>query len=74
LFQKELELEESPPQMYHPGWEPRDWLFLTYLLPELAQVDLQAMAMTSQHLAEGARRSTETQAIIAQLPTYVMEF
>jgi len=40
LFQEELELEEVPPQMYHPGWEPGDRLFLTCLLPELAQVDL----------------------------------
>jgi len=51
--------------MYHPGWEPRDQLFLTYLLPEPTQVDLLAMAMTSQHLAEGARCSAETQAITA---------
>ena len=32
------------------------------------------MAMTSQRLAEGARRSAETQAITAQLPAYVAEF
>jgi len=40
LFQEELELEESPSQIYHPGWEPGDQLFLTCLLPEPAQVDL----------------------------------
>ena len=57
LFQEELELEESPSQMYHPGWEPGDRLFLTCLLPEPTQVDLQATATTSQHHAEGARRS-----------------
>ena len=40
LFQEELELEESPLQTYHPGWEPGDQLFLICLLPEPAQVDL----------------------------------
>jgi len=34
LFQKELELEKLPPQTYYPSWEPRNWLFLTRLLPE----------------------------------------
>ena len=24
LFQEELELKKLPPQMYHPGWEPRN--------------------------------------------------
>jgi len=74
LFQEELELEESPPQMYYPGWEPRDRLFLIHLLPEPTQVDLPATATTSQRLAKGARRSAETQAITAQLLTYVAEF
>jgi len=37
LFQEKLDLEETPLQMYHPGWEPGDQLFLTRLLPELAQ-------------------------------------
>ena len=60
--------------MYHPGWEPRDWLFLTHLLPEPAQVNLQATATTFQCLAEGARCSTETQTTTAQLPVYVVEF
>jgi len=63
LLQKELELEELeeiPPQPYTPNWEPGDQLFLMRLLPELTQTDLRAMAMTSQHLAEGARRSKET--------------
>jgi len=32
------------------------------------------MAMTSQHLAEGARRSKETQAATTPLPAYVTEF
>jgi len=59
-FQEELDLEETPPQMYHPSWEPRDRLFLTRLLPEPAQVDLRAMTTTSQYLAEGARCSAET--------------
>jgi len=32
------------------------------------------MAMTSQRLAEGARRSKETQATITPLPVYVVKF
>ena len=32
------------------------------------------MATTSQHLAEGARHSKETQVTITPLPTYVVEF
>jgi len=47
LFQEELDLEEIPLQMYHPDWEPGDQLFLTRLLPELAQVDLRATTTTS---------------------------
>jgi len=49
-------------------------LFLTRLLPEPNPVDLQAMTMTSQRLAEGARRSAETQATATPLPAYVAEF
>jgi len=43
LLQEELELEEMLSQMYSPDWEPGDQLFLTRLLPELTQTDLQAM-------------------------------
>jgi len=49
-------------------------LFLTCLLPKPDQVDLRATTTTSQHLAEGARRSTETQAAATLLPAYVAEF
>jgi len=74
LLQEELELEEEPLQTYHPSWELRDRLFLIRLFPEPNQVDLQATTMTSQRLAEGARRSAETQAAATPLPTYVAEF
>jgi len=77
LLQEELELEEleeMPLRPYAPDWEPGDRLFLMRLLPELTQTDLQAMAMTSQRLVEGARRSKETQAATTPLPTYVAEF
>jgi len=77
LLQEELELEEpeeTPPQLYVPNWEPGDWLFLTRLLPEPSQTDFRAMAMTSQHLVEGARCSKETQAATTPLPAYVAEF
>jgi len=63
LLQEELEmeeLEETTPRPYAPDWEPGDRLFLMRLLPELTQTDLRAMATTSQHLTEGARRSKET--------------
>jgi len=43
LLQEELELEEleeMPPQLYAPNWEPGDQLFLTRLLLELTQTDL----------------------------------
>jgi len=74
LLQEESESEEEPLQMHHPSWELRDRLFLTCLLLEPDQVDLQAMATTSQRLAKGARRSTEAQAAATPLPTYVVEF
>ena len=74
LLQEESESEEEPLQMHHPSWELRDQLFLTRLLPEPDQVDLRAMAMTSQHLAEGARRSVEAQAAATPLPVYVTKF
>jgi len=49
-------------------------LFLTRLLLEPDRVDLRAMTTISQRLAEGARRSTETQATTTPLPAYVTEF
>jgi len=60
--------------MHYPSWELRDQLFLTHLLPEPDQVNLQATTTTSQRLAEGARRSVETQAAATLLPAYVAEF
>jgi len=74
LLQEESESEEEPPQMHHSSWEPGDRLFLTRLLPEPNQVELQATATTSQHLAEGARRNAEAQAAATPLPTYIAEF
>jgi len=60
--------------MHSPDWEPRDQLFFTHLFPELTQVDLQTMAITSQCLVEGARRSKEMLAATSPLPAYVAEF
>jgi len=60
--------------MHHLSWELGDQLFLTRLLSKPNQVDLQATTTTSQCLAEGARRSAETQAAATLLPTYVTEF
>jgi len=60
--------------MHHPTWELRDRLFLIHLLPEPNQVDLRAMATTSQRLAKGARRSVEAQAATTPLSAYVVEF
>jgi len=74
LLQEELEPEEEPPQTHHPSWELGDRLFLIHLLPEPDPVDLRATTTTSQRLAEGARRSVETQAAATPLPAYVVEF
>jgi len=74
LLQEESESEEEPPQTHHLSWELGDRLFLTCLLPEPDQVELRAVATTSQHLAEGARRSAEAQAAATLLPAYVVEF
>jgi len=74
LFQEEPDLEETPLQIYSPNWELEDRLFLTHLFPELIQVNLWAMAMTSQHLTEGARYSKETLAATTLLPAYIAEF
>ena len=60
--------------MHHPSWELRDRLFLIRLLPEPDQVNLRAMATTSQHLVEEARCSVEAQAAATSLPAYVAEF
>ena len=49
-------------------------MFLTRLLPEPDQVDLQATTTISQRLVEGARRSAETQAAATPLPAYVAKF
>jgi len=74
LFQEELELEETPPQMHSPDWGLRDQLFLTRIFPELTEVNLRATATTSQRLAEEARHSKETLAAVTLLPAYVTEF
>jgi len=74
LLQEESESKEESPQTHHPSWELGDQLFLTHLLPEPDQVDLQATATTSQRLAEGARCSVEAQAAATLLPAYVTEF
>jgi len=60
--------------MHHLSWELGDRLFLTHLLPEPDQVDLRAIATTSQCLAEEARCNAEAQAAATPLPTYVAEF
>jgi len=49
-------------------------LFLIHLLPEPDQVELQAVATTSQRLAEGARHSMEAQVAATPLPAYIAEF
>ena len=63
-----------PSQTCSPDWRLRDRLFLTRIFPELTEVDLRATVMTSQRLAEGARRSKETLATATLLPAYVTEF
>jgi len=74
LLQEESESEEESLQTHHLSWELGDRLFLTCLLLEPDQVNLQATATTSQHLVEGARHSAEAQAATTPLPTYVAKF
>jgi len=74
LLQEELEPEEEPLQMHYLSWELEDQLFLTHLLLEVDQVNLRATTTTSQHLVEGARCSTETQATVTPLLAYIVEF
>ena len=73
LFQEELKLEEMPPQTYSPDLELRDRLFFIHIFPELTKVNLQAIATTSQRLAERARRSKETLTAATPLPAYITE-
>jgi len=54
-----LEEDEIPVWTQEAEYEQGDQLFMTQILPEPTAEDLRATSMTSQKLAEGARRSAE---------------
>jgi len=71
---EDLEEDETPIQTGEIEYEQGDRLFMTRILPEPTAEDLRATSMTSQKLAEGARRSAETQREPFIPPDCVREF
>jgi len=59
-YAEDLEEDEAPVWTREAEYEPGDRLFMTRILPDSTREDLRATSMTSQKLAEGARRSAET--------------
>jgi len=58
---EDSEEDETPVRAGEIEYEQGDQLFMTRILPEPTAEDLRAASMTSQKLAEGARRSAEAQ-------------
>jgi len=58
-YAEDSEEDEAPIQTCKAEYEPGDQLFMTRILPDATVEDLYATSMTSQKLAEGARRSVE---------------
>jgi len=58
-YAEDSEEDEAPIQTREAEYEPGDRLFMTRILPDSTREDLCAASMTSQKLAEGARRSAE---------------
>jgi len=58
-YAEDAEKDEAPVQTREAEYEPGDRLFMTRILPDSTREDLHATSMTSQKLAEGARRSVE---------------
>jgi len=71
---EDLEEDETPIQTGEIEYEQGDRLFMTRILPEPTAEDLRATSTTSQKLAEGARRSVETQREPFIPPDCVREF
>jgi len=71
---KDSEEDETPVQTGEIEYEQGDRLFITQILPEPTVEDLHAASITSQKLAEGARRSAEAQREPFILPDCVKGF
>jgi len=71
---EDSEEDETPVQTREAEYEQGDQLFMTRILPEPTAEELRATSMTSQKLAEGARRSTEAQRESFILPDCIRGF
>jgi len=60
-YAEDSEEDKAPVWTRKAEYEPGDQLFMTRILPDATAEDLCAAFKTSQKLAEGARRSVETQ-------------
>ena len=58
-YVEDSEEDEASVQTREAEYEPEDQLFMTRILLDSTTEDLRAASMTSQKLAEGARRSAE---------------
>jgi len=58
-YAEDAEENEAPIRTREAKYEPGDRLFMTRILSNSTREDLRAASMTSQKLAEGARRSAE---------------
>jgi len=73
-YTEDAEEDEAPVWTREAEYEPGDRLFMTRILPDSTREDLRAASMTSQKLAEGARRSVEAQKEPFILPDCVKGF
>jgi len=73
-YAEDSEEDETPLWMCEVEYEQGDRLFMTRILPEPATEDLRATSTTSQKLAEGARRASETRKGLLILPNCVKGF
>jgi len=73
-YAEDLEEDEAPVWTREAEYEPGDQLFMTRILPDSTREDLRAASMTSQKLAEGARRSAEARKELFILPDCVRGF
>jgi len=73
-YAEDSEEDETPLWMCEVEYEQGDRLFMTRILPEPATEDLRATSTTSQKLAEGARRASETRKGLLILPDCVKGF
>jgi len=73
-YAEDSEEDEAPVQTREAKYKPGDQLFMTRILPDGTVEDLHATSITSQKLAEGARRSAEAWKEPFIPPNYVRGF